>query len=123
MLHSRGKRLEEALRECLSEIFLHGMKDPRKPAIMTITRVTMAKDSQNATIHFSQMPDKERDIDATMDMLEDSRGYIRTQVAKKLDLKTCPVMHFRFDPSEGDYQRINSLLNKVRTKEEPPQES
>jgi ribosome-binding factor A len=120
MLHSRNKRVEEAIREALSTIFQLELKDPRLPAILTVTRVQLAKDSRNATVYFSQMPDDAASVEQTLEALGHSRGFLRSQLAHELNMKHTPEIHFRYDPSEKEYHRINAVIQDLKAKGQMP---
>ncbi|CAN5457706.1 30S ribosome-binding factor RbfA [soil metagenome] len=116
MLNSRNRRIEDAIRDALSQIYLQQVKDPRIPAVFTITRVAVGKDLRDATISFSQIPDDEDAIDKTQDALERSAGYVRTLLAKAVSMRVVPALHFQYDPSEKNFQKINTLLHQVQPK-------
>lgn len=118
MLHSRNKRVSEAIRQSLSRILQQEVSDPRLPAIFTITELTLSKDLRHATVYFSQMPDNEEDLDRTSDFLDSSKGYLRTLVAKDVNTKVCPELHFRYDAAPARYQGVNDVLQELRRKGE-----
>lgn len=118
MLHSRNKRVSEAIRQSLSRILQQEASDPRLPAIFTITGVTLSKDLRHATVHFSQLPDGEEDLDRTAEFLDSSTGYLRSLVAKDVNTKFCPELRFRYDASPANYQGINDVLQELRRKGE-----
>ncbi len=125
MLHSRNKRIEESLKQGLSQIFQSEISDPRLPAIFTISRVHVAKDMRDATAHYSQLPDDEAALDATEEMLEDCIKFVRNRLAQMVNLKFTPELHFRYSPAEKHYQNINSILKTLDIPEESdePEES
>ena len=119
MLHSRPQRVAAQIKETLSRTIQEDVHDPRKPPIFTITDVVVTKDLRQATVHFSQLPDDEKALNKTEKFLDASMGYLRSVVAKKVNLKFTPNLHFRYDPSAANYQQINSVLQKLRKKGEP----
>jgi ribosome-binding factor A len=118
MLHSRNARIEEAIKESLSNLFLMEMQDPKLPGLFTITKVELSKDSRNATIYFSQLPDDNDAIDQTFEVIDRSKGYIRSYLAGDLNMRHTPEIHFRYDPSARNYQRIDAKLKQLKAKGE-----
>ena len=114
MLHSRDKRIEESIRQALAEAIQFQVSDPRVPTIFTITEVSVAKDLRNAKVYYSQMPDDDEALEMTKEFLRDSGGFLRSAVARAVNLKFTPVMHFSYDPSHKNYQRINTKLNEMK---------
>jgi ribosome-binding factor A len=124
MLHSRNARIEEAIKESLSSLFLLEMKDPLLPGMLTITRVELSKDSRNANIYFSQLPDDDKAIEQTFGVIERSKGYIRHHLASDVNLRHTPEIHFRYDASARHYHRIDAVLRDIKAKgglkDDPP---
>jgi ribosome-binding factor A len=118
MLHSRPRRVAEKIKEALSAALQYEVSDPRKPAIFTITDVVVTKDLREATIYFSQLPDDEKALDNTEGFLDASMGYLRGVVARELNMKFTPNLHFRYDPSAANYQQINAVLQQLRRRGE-----
>lgn len=113
MLHSRNRRIEEQLREAISEIFRGELSDPRLPRIFTVSGVELSKDSAHAKVVFSQLPDDEASIEKTQAAITHSLGYIRRLVAERVKMRHVPELHFHYHDSEAHYQRINAILKKV----------
>ena len=114
MLHSRDKRIEESIKQALSRIIQFEVKDPRVPPIFTVTRVEITKDLRHAKVHYSQMPDDEESLEGTEDFLEDSAGYLRSMIAREVNLKFTPELHFHYDPSQKHYHEIDAKLQDLR---------
>lgn len=114
MLHSRDKRIAGLLKESLARIFQQEISDPRMPQIFTVSEVAVSRDLRHAKVFFSQLPDDDESVERTGDLIASSAGFIRSQVARELNLRHCPALHFEYDPSMLNFQRINSILHKVR---------
>lgn len=117
MLHSRDKRIEESIKQALSQTIQFEMNDPRVPPIFTITKVTVSKDLRHAKVFYSQMPDEEEDLDETEEFLESCAGYLRHSVADHVNLKFTPELHFEYDPGHKNYQKISEKLNEIRQRD------
>jgi ribosome-binding factor A len=113
MLHSRTKRVEESIRQAVSLLFQQEVQDPRLPAIFTVSHVHVTKDLRQATIHYSQLPDDDEAVEATAEMIDDCRKYVRSRVAEMVNLKFAPDIHFRYSEGEKHFQRINTILKRL----------
>ncbi len=118
MLHSRDRRIEEAILHALSHAFQRELKDPRLPAIFTITQVRISRDLKYAKVYYSQLPEGEEDLRETTAMLKDCAGFLRSRVAREVNLKFCPELTFVHDAAPSNYQRISSVLEELRNKGE-----
>jgi ribosome-binding factor A len=118
MSSNRNRRVEDAIRDELQHIFLSEVSDPRLPAMFTVLRVEAAKDLRNATVYFSQLPDSEKDVREALDMLADSAGYLRALLSQSMTIRHVPALHFRYDPGQKNYHRINKVITQLRAKGE-----
>lgn len=80
--------------------------------MLTITRVSVTPDLAEARVSFSQIPDGEADIEASLEILEGARGYLRSEVARLVKLRVMPQLVFFYDNSGRHSQRVNELLNQ-----------
>ena len=116
MLHSRDRRVADSIRQTLSDLFQKDIQDPRLPPIVTFTHVEVAKDLRTAKVFYSHLPDDDRSLTNMEALLRDSAGFIRSRIAKEVNLKFTPTLHFRYDPSSANYQRINTVLHRITDK-------
>ena len=58
----------------------------------------------------------EEQIEEGMKVLEKSKGFIRSGLAKRLDTRRCPELVFVLDESFKREARITELLNKDKEK-------
>jgi ribosome-binding factor A len=118
MLHSRDKRVGEKVRQALAHIFQHEIKDPRVPQFVTITDVHMSRDLRNAKVYYSQIPDDEDSLEAMKDFLEASVGHLRSKLASEVKMKYIAQLTFHYDDSAVRFQKISTLLHKVKDEDE-----
>ena len=119
---SERRRLQVArmVQETVARLLLFEMSDPRA-VFTTITGVEMNHDLTVAVVRYSVMEDKDRSKVARM--LSHASGFIRSEVAKAIDLRTAPVIEFNYDSGAEYAARIEAILDKVLpksgTEEEP----
>ncbi|MEQ8820267.1 MAG: 30S ribosome-binding factor RbfA [Sumerlaeia bacterium] len=111
-LSHRARRVEELIKDTVSEIIQRDLKDPRLPMIFSVTRVRVTPDLQQARVLFSQLPDDDEAVEETYELLESARGYIRRELGHRITLRYVPELEFSFDPSVRETQRISQLISE-----------
>ena len=111
MVLHRGERLAGEIRKEVADIVAHELRDPRLgPESVSITAVQAAADFSSAKIHVSPMIDSEgQEILAA---LEKAKGFIRHQLAQRLQVRATPELHFVLDDSIAYAVRMNELIGK-----------
>ena len=103
----RVRKLQEFIKQEVSQMLMRGLKDPRI-GFTTITDVHVTGDLREATIYVSLFgSDKEK---------EDT--LIRTELGKVLKLRHIPSITFDKDTSLDYSMHIESLLNEIKKDEE-----
>ncbi len=107
----RMRRVNEAIREVLSEAVAEGLKDPRI-GFVTVTSVDTSADLRSARVYVSVLGD-EHVRQETLAGLERSRGYLQALIGKELALKRTPLLAFVHDESIDYGFRIDRLLREM----------
>ena len=110
MPSDRIRRVNEAVREVLSETITAGLKDPRV-GFVTVTAVDTSPDLRHARVFVSVLGDEKQREDSLAG-LASSHGYLQARVASRLRLKHTPTLVFEFDPSAERVMRIGKLLRE-----------
>ena len=110
MPKDRIRRVNEAVREVLSEAIATELKDPRV-GFVTVTAVDTSPDLRHARVFVSVLGG-ERERAQSLAGLESSHGYLQSRVAARLRLKHTPTLEFEHDPSAERVMRISELLRK-----------
>ncbi len=113
----RQLRVAETIRHLLVETLQRGSF--HDPALLdahrvTITAVEIGPDLKNATAFI--MPLGGKDAEATLDALNRSAGYFRSEIAPKIDLRYIPRITFKIDRSFDEAERIENLLKQERVR-------
>ncbi len=112
--HRQG-RINEQLTKELAEI-LRTVKDPRvNNALVSITGAECSADLKNAKIYFSAVGGSV-DINEIKKGLASANGYIRSQVALRLNLRITPELRFILDDSMEKGAHMSALLRSVAEK-------
>jgi ribosome-binding factor A len=104
------RRVNEAVREVLSEALAAGLKDPRI-GFVTVISVDTSPDLKHARVYVSVMGDDSR-VEQTMTGLERSHGYLQSLISRQLGLKHTPQLSFELDESIERGMRIEKLLRE-----------
>ena len=107
----RQKRTAEQIRIILSELFLRGFSDPRLQGL-TFTEVRIDRELQYADIYVNALGDDSRQ-EEVMAALLGARGFLRRELASRLTLRTVPHLHFHWDPTMANAERISRLLDSL----------
>jgi ribosome-binding factor A len=107
---NRIRRVNEAVREVLSEAIATELKDPRV-GFVTVTAVDTSPDLRHARVYVSVLGDDKQREDSLAG-LASSHGYLQSRVAALLRLKHTPTLDFQYDPSAERVMRISELLRE-----------
>jgi ribosome-binding factor A len=118
---SRQDRIAEAIRQEVSLIIHDKLKDPRL-GFVTIIRVEMTNDLRLAKVFYSVLG-KEEDHKKTQDALDSALGFIRSLVAKRLNLRLATELIFKEDRSTEYSVRIEELLKDIKENNEPKEDN
>ncbi len=112
MSKQRKEKLQEQLKQEVSDILQNEIKDPGI-GFVTVTSVNLSGDYRHAKIFVSIFDNKEKQ-EETMQTLEKATGFIRSEVAKRVKLRHIPELVFIFDESIEHGDHINKLLKELR---------
>ncbi len=116
MLH-RSERLAEAMREELCDIISGELQDPRV-GLAIITEVKLPPDLRIAQVFVSVAGD-ETEQHASLQGLMAAKGFIRSQLAVRLQLRRLPDLRFELDRSRELGQRLDTLLTRSAKRSRP----
>lgn len=109
MRSGRMRRVDEAVREVLSDGIAKHLQDPRV-GFVTVTAVRTSSDLRHARVYVSVFGD-EGSRDATLQGLRSAHGLLQGLLASELKLKHTPTLTFCYDPSVERGMRITQLLS------------
>src|SRR5438445_11634999 len=110
MAGDRLRRVDEAIRQVLSDSVTQDLKDPRV-GFVTVTAVKTSPDLRHARVYVSILGD-EAAREQTLQALQSAHGLLQGRVASQLTLKHTPRLTFRFDESVQRGMRITQLLDQ-----------
>lgn len=108
----RALRVSETIREEISEIIGFEMEDPRLAGV-NVTDVQVAPDLRHAQVRVSLSgSDPEQEI--ALRALDGARHYLRHELARRLNLRRMPELHFEKDLWQETVQRVDVLLRRAK---------
>ncbi len=113
MKADRLRRVDEAVREVLSEAVTKEIKDPRV-GFVTVTAVQTSSDLRHARVFISVLGDagvRER----SMQGLRSAHGFLQRRVADELRIKHTPTLDFVYDDTVDRGLRIEALLEREQS--------
>ncbi len=118
---TRAERIAERIQEELSEILIFQIGDPRLKGV-SITDVNVDRELAFADIYYSALDGSERS-EEILDGFNHARGYLRTELAARISLRTFPRLRFHWDPTFERAERIDQLLATLSETDEMKSES
>jgi ribosome-binding factor A len=113
---NRPERVGHEIQAAIGELLTRGqLRDPRIGYI-TLTGVKVSPDLRVAKVFYSLMGDEAQKAE-TQAGLDAAKGFIRREVAKAVQLRVAPEVHFVFDGSVEQGAKIDSMLRELRAKE------
>lgn len=113
----RQERLNEQIREEISDLLAHQLKDPRLTGLVSITEVSISPDMKHATVYVSVMEEEQRD--SVIRGMAAASGFIRRELGRRLTIRYIPELEFRRDDTIEKGAHILELIRQVAPPAEP----
>jgi len=110
MEEHRSQRVSLAVKEELAEIIGFEMDDPRLLSV-NVTATEVSPDMRHAHVKFSSDSGAEK---AAMSALEHAKGFLKHELATRLNLRRVPDLHFASDTHPDAESRIDFLLRRTK---------
>ena len=110
--NNRLNRIDEEYRKELSTIIDRELKNPNITGMISVTKVKVTNDLKYAKVYVSILNSKS--VENTMEGLKKSLGFIRTELAKRINLRNTPELIFEIDDSIEYGARIDSIIKDLK---------
>lgn len=119
----RRTRINDEVTRVMAEA-IRTVKDPRVAnSIVTITKSDVSGDLKFAKIYFSVFGAQQEDVKELKKGLYSAQGYLRSYIARELNLRITPELTFEYDNAMEHGADIMRLLKKIeKTEESSPAE-
>ena len=108
---ARLGRVNEELMKAISHIITYELKNPDVTGMISVTRVKVTPDLKYAKISVSILNSK--NVKETLAGLKKSSWYLRTELAKRVNLRNTPELVFELDDSLEYGAKIDKILNDI----------
>lgn len=115
MSQLRVEKVQELMKQEISQIILQELKDPRI-GFVTVTSVECTGDLREAKIYVSLMGNEQQIQDCWIG-LNSSLGFIRREIGRRIRLRFTPELTFELDKSLDYSAHIQELLLKIKADE------
>jgi ribosome-binding factor A len=113
MTTRRQERIARIVKEVVSDAVVNRLNDPRLQAFVSVTRVDLANDLRNADVYLSIFEKDEAVKNKTFAAVIHARSRIQSLLARKLQSKYCPVLHFHEDEKFKKTMETMNIINQV----------
>ena len=108
----RIERVNQLIRQEISDLLQREIKDPRLSQFIAVTEVVTSPDLRHAKIYVSFISDKQQKQDA-LDALAGASNFLRKEMSRKPRLRRIPELSFHWDNSIERGSRIMNLIDDV----------
>lgn len=112
----RLQRISDRIRVLLAEMIVKEAQDPRLMGV-SVTDVKVDRELAYADIYVSAVEGKERSKEILAG-LDSARGFLRSELAARIDLRVIPRLRFHWDPTPERADHIEKILSELRSEEE-----
>ena len=112
----KNVRINSEVQRALSELIRMGVKDPRVSSLTSVTDVEVAPDLKTAKVFVSVLGDEKKQKD-TLEGLKSAMPYLRSQLAKSINLRNTPELRLHLDTSIEYGMHMSALINQVKAKD------
>ena len=110
--YARTDRVGQQIQKEIAIILMREIKDPRLQ-MTTVSAVEVTRDLAYAKIFVTFFNDKPEEIKASLEVLADAEGYIRSLLGKRLRARIMPHLRFVYDSSMSEGVRMSALVDKA----------
>jgi ribosome-binding factor A len=120
MSNPRVRKIADRIQVIVAEMLERRIKDPRL-GFVTVTDVRVSGDSQLATIFYTVLDvdgDDEAALASTAAALESAKGLLRSEVAKRLEMRHAPTLTFIADALPASARHLDEVLARAKAHDE-----
>ena len=111
---TRSDRVEDFLRQELAQLIQQEVRDPRVGMVM-VTGVDVSRDIAYAKVFVTVVGiENKEDSVETIDALNNAAGFLRSQLAKRHNMRSTPKLRFYYDTSVVRGTELTNLISRAR---------
>ncbi len=113
---NRMDKVNEELRKEISLVIDQKLKNPNITGIISVTKVKTSSDLRYARVYISLINSKSKKN--TLEGIKNASGFIRTEIAKSVNLRYTPELTFEIDESMEYGSKIENILKEIMPKDD-----
>ena len=110
--YARTDRVGQQIQKEIAVILMREIKDPRL-SMTTVSAVEVTRDLAYAKVFVTFFNDNADEIKASLEVLAEAEGYIRSLLGKRLRARIMPHLRFVYDSSMSEGVRMSALVDKA----------
>lgn len=107
----RPQKLGDLIQRELAELIRLELRDPRV-GMLTLTSVDVSPDLSHAKVFFTILESQK--LADTLAGLKRAAGFLRSQLARRIQLYTTPELRFEYDESVERGDRLSRLIDSTK---------
>ncbi|MFC1915165.1 30S ribosome-binding factor RbfA [Chloroflexota bacterium] len=112
----RIERVNNLIRQEISELLRRHVKDPRLSAFVAVTEVVTSPDLRHAKVFVSYISTEEEKQE-TLSALARASNFFRKELAKNLRLRRVPELSFHWDDSIERGDHLMQIIDQVSSQD------
>ena len=109
----KNRKINDEVRRVLAQIISGGIKDPRISPMTSVLAVEVAPDLKTCKVWISVYGDEQKKQE-TMEGLNSAAGFIRGELARRVNLRNTPQLRFILDDSIAYGVEMSRRIDEVR---------
>lgn len=118
----RTDRVADFIQRELADLIRTEMKDPRI-GMVTIQHVDVTRDLAHAKVYFTLLGENRDSAAAAEKVLAGASGFLRSALAKRLNTRTTPQLHFHYDLLPEEAARMDKVITRARRQDAQRQQA
>lgn len=110
--YARTDRVGQQIQKEIATILMREIKDPRL-SMTTVSAVEVTRDLAYAKVFVTFFNDNQDEIKASLEVLAEAEGYIRSLLGKRLRARIMPHLRFVYDSSMSEGVRMSALVDQA----------
>jgi len=110
--YARTDRVGQQIQKEIAVILMREIKDPRL-SMTTVSRNTLTRDLAYAKVFVTFFNDNADEVKASLEVLAEAEGFIRSLLGKRLRARIMPHLRFIYDSSMSEGVRMSALVDQA----------
>jgi ribosome-binding factor A len=107
----RSAKVADAIRVEIATLLVSKVRDPNLQGV-SISRVDVTDDLSIARIYFTVL-DNQKGVKSAGKGLERAKGFMRSHIAKALNLRFTPALQFRYDETAQKVEELDTIFQEI----------